>query len=68
MLSHIYLNGNSLLPFDGEPGIDLRPFFILPADPGRIISSITVHWNIIKVNEFSGTYLFCTHGKLYVVQ
>ena len=43
MLSHIYLNGNSLLPFDGEPGIDLRPFFILPADPGRIISSITVH-------------------------
>ena len=40
------LRGNSLLPFEGEFGmeLDLRPFFMLPAEPGLVGSSTTVHW------------------------
>ncbi len=41
----LYLKGNSLLPLEGELGMELDrlPFFMLPADPGRINSSTTVH-------------------------
>ena len=40
-----YRRGNSLLPLDGEFGIELLllQFLILPAEPGRVSSSTTVH-------------------------